>query len=98
MAKLKRKFLVEEHPNCINVWTDNPASVIVEIKRIEGVNTAYLANVFVEIKRIEGINTARYDGNPVSVYVDPRYSQKEIADEIKELLKVEVPDVFKEIT
>lgn len=34
--------------------------------------------------------------SPIRVYVDPRYSQKEVAEEIRELLEAGVPDVFKE--
>lgn len=52
---------------------------------------------FIEIKRIEGVSTIlMLDGNPIRVCVDPRYDQKEVAEEIRELLAAEVPDVFKE--
>lgn len=80
MAKPKRRFLVEEVPHSITVWTDNPVSDLAEIKTIEGINTVMMA-----------------DGcNPIYVYVDPRYSQKEVAEEIRELLEARVPDIFKE--
>lgn len=52
---------------------------------------------FKEIKRIEGVSNAIMSGdNPICVYVDPRYSLADIAEEIRQLLKAEIPDVFRE--
>lgn len=51
------------------------------------------ARDFVKIKRIEGANTVMM---LIRVCVDPRYDPQEMAEEIRELLAAEVPDVFKE--
>ncbi len=82
MAEPKYRFLVEgKHLNFIVVWTDNPSSDFAKIKKIEG---THIVTMF------EG------SSNPIHVHVDPRYDQKEVAQEIRDLLTAGVPDVFKE--
>lgn len=44
---------------------------------------------------IEGIEQAFSMNNRLDLYIDPRYSIDEIANEIEELLSAQVPDVFK---
>ncbi len=50
-----------------------------------------------DISTIEGIVRCRVctDG-PIRIMVDPRYDTQEIAQEIRDLLAAEVPEVFKE--
>ena len=49
-----------------------------------------------EIAESEGVLSAvMVSGNPIFVYVDPRYSKNDIAEEIRTLLASEVPSVFK---
>jgi hypothetical protein len=80
MAKLKQETLVEEYQDSISVWTNEPLKEVETISNIEGVDTALIAG----------------GTNPIYVYVDPRYSVAEIADEIRVLLTADVPDIFKE--
>ncbi len=47
-----------------------------------------------DINRIEGVSNAFFSvGNVIHVYVDPRYDKADVADEIRELLASDVPDV-----
>ncbi|KKK63067.1 hypothetical protein LCGC14_2998050 [marine sediment metagenome] len=80
MAKPKHKFLVKENEFSITVWTDSLVSDLAEIKTIEGTDTVLMLN----------------GKNPISVFLDPRYDLKEIAEEIRELLTARIPDVFRE--
>jgi hypothetical protein len=80
MAKPKQETLVEEYQDSISVWTNEPLKEVEAISNIEGVNAALVTST----------------GNPIYVYVDPRYSAAEIADEIRALLTADVPDIFKE--
>lgn len=47
------------------------------------------------VKRIEGVTFAGLGNGQILVTTDPRYDQKEIAEEIRELLKSPIPDIFK---
>jgi hypothetical protein len=81
MAKPKQKTLIKVlPPDNITVWTDEPTKELKEINAIEGVDYVNLIG----------------GENPIYIKIDPRYDLKEIAAEIKDLLKAEVPDVFKE--
>lgn len=56
----------------------------------------FLFAVGVTAMALEGAKTQiMLDGNFIHVYVDPRYDQKEVAEEIRELLAARDPDVFK---
>lgn len=56
----------------------------------------FLFAVGVTAMALEGAKTQiMLDVNFIHVYVDPRYDQKEVAEEIRELLAARDPDVFK---
>lgn len=82
MAKPKTNLVIKvsELSGYIDVWCIDTQSVIGEISRIEGVVKVYIMV---------------HDGH-LSVSTSPLYDVNEIAQEIKELLSSEVPDVFKE--
>ena len=81
MAKPKQDILVQELPNRnINIYIDNPEKEVNDIKAIEGVSDAYTI-----------LGTS-----PIFASVDPRYDKSEVAQEIRELLLGDVPDVFRE--
>ncbi len=48
------------------------------------------------IRAIEGVNSIIFISNPIFVYTDPHYNVNEIAEEIKDVLTVNIPDVFRE--
>ena len=82
MAKPKTNLIINPHHNVglIDIWCDNPTEVLREISQIEGV-----------------VNVAYFKhGGNISAYIDPRYDIDEIAQEIKDLLSSEIPDVFKD--
>ncbi len=86
MAKLKREVVIEA-----SLASTNTSGGILRVWCNN--SERYLA----EIMEIEGIASAHLNTNDsLSVVTDPRYDQKEIADEIKSLLTSKVPDVFKE--
>lgn len=49
-----------------------------------------------EIEQIEGVEWVDPLNKVLSVWVDPRYDAQEVAQEIRELLSSEVPEVFNE--
>ncbi len=50
-----------------------------------------------DVENIEGVaSTFILSENSMSVLVDPRYDTTEVAEEVKQLLLADVPDVFKE--
>lgn len=63
---------------------------------IADVYTDNIDEAISEILSIEGVSSASVIVGRISVITDPRYDINEIAEEIKELLLSEVPDVFKE--
>ncbi len=57
----------------IDIYTNEPGKEITGIEKIEGISSIMLFP----------------SGNPTIVYVDPRYSVDEVADEIRTLLAVQ---------
>lgn len=50
-----------------------------------------------DIKAIEGVSNALIvSGPPIFVRIDPRYNQNQVAQEIREFLAGEIPDIFRE--
>lgn len=82
MAKPKVSVLVQEMPapNCLSVYCDDLQGVVADINSIEGVASV---TCFAFTKFL-------------SVVCDPRYDRAEIAQEIRDLLTSEVPEVFRD--
>ena len=80
MANPKVAHSVITHKRHIEVYTDDLESSVIEIGGIGGVVVVLL---------LASISM-------ISVSVDPRYDIEEIAQEIRDLLAAEVPDIFRE--
>ncbi len=52
--------------------------------------------VLEEIGRIEGVSSVLLFDKMISALIDPRYDVGEVAQEIRDLLEQDVPEVFRE--
>jgi len=82
MAKPKKSVLVEQlPPGFIRVWCDTPNRWISEILELDGIT-------FID-------NLSKNVGC-LMLHCDPRYDIAELCKEVSDLLKAEVPSVFRD--
>lgn len=75
-------------------------SVIVKTRNGNGIDVWVdrPAKAIEAILKVEGVSLALIpNGSNIFIWIDPRYDEEEIADEIRILLSSEVPSVFMDV-